>query len=70
MKILNVISPRGCNYGACPSIRLTDGDCVLVQGAKLPPNQRESLPVPDHEDVVRIPKAVFDDLLSQYRHLA
>lgn len=31
------------------------------------PNQRESLPVPDHEDVVRIPKAVFDDLLSQYR---
>ena len=70
MKILNVISPQGCNSGACPSILLTDADSVLVQGAKLPPGQRASLPVPDHEDVVRIPKAVFDDLLSQYRHLA
>ena len=64
MKITNVILPRNCNYGACPSILLAEGDSVLVQGARLSSSQRESLPVPDHEDVVRIPKAVFDDLLS------
>ena len=69
MKITNVILPRNCNYGACPSLLFAEGDSVLVQGAKLSLDQRKSLQVPDHEDVVRIPKAVFDDLLSQYRQL-
>ena len=67
MKITNVISPRGCYSGLCPSLHLTDDDSVLVQGARLLPAQRDGLALPAHEEVVRIPKTVFDDLLSQYR---
>ena len=67
MKIIKTISPRACANGACPSFLLTDTGSVLVQGAKLAPNHRKSLTVPDHEDVVAIPKEVFDALLAQYR---
>jgi hypothetical protein len=66
MKITKVISPRGCANGACPTIMLTDSGTVIVQGAKLPPKGRNSLRIPAHEDVVSIPKDVFDALLSQY----
>ena len=69
MKITNVISPRGCYSGACPSLHLTDDGSVLVQGARLRAEERPGLPVPEHEDLVRIPKTVFEDLLSQYRDL-
>lgn len=67
MKITNVLSPRGCWQGACPSLHLTDTSLVLVQGAKLAPHDRQQLTVPGQEDVVAIPKTVFDDLLHQYR---
>ena len=69
MKTTKVISPRGCYSGACPSLHLTDDGAVLVQGARLRAGEQPSLPVPEHEDVVRIPKTVFEDLLSQYREL-
>ena len=68
MKILKVITPWNCFNGACPCFRVTAGGDVLVQGAKLLPDERELLPVPGHEDVIRIPQAVFDDLLNQYRN--
>lgn len=67
MTLTKVISPRGCASGACPTLMLTDNGTVIVQGAKLLADQRASLTVPDHEDVVVIPQAVFEDLLSQYR---
>jgi hypothetical protein len=66
MNITKVISPRGCASGACPSLVLTDAGMV-IQGAKLPAERRGSLRVPGHEDVVSIPREVFEDLLSQYR---
>ena len=66
MKIEKVISPRGCVNGACPTLRLTDTGMVIVQGAKMAPRLRKSLRVPRHEDLVSIPKAVFDDLLGQF----
>jgi hypothetical protein len=69
MRITKAISPRGCANGACPTLLLTDAGTVIVQGAKLPPNHRESLRVPGHEDLVSIPREVFEDLLSQYRAL-
>lgn len=69
MHITKVISPRGCANGACPTLRLTDASTVIIQGAKLPPGRRQSLRVPGHEDIVGIPREVFDDLLSQYRDL-
>lgn len=69
MHITNVISPRGCANGACPTLRLTDVGTVIIQGAKLPANRRESLNVPRHEDIVSIPREVFEDLLNQYRAL-
>ena len=67
MKIVKVISPRGCANGACPTLLLSDTGLVIVQGAKLAPRQRKSLKVPGHEDLVSIPKEVFDGLLSQYQ---
>jgi hypothetical protein len=66
MKVIKIIAPHGCANGACPSLHLTDAGAVLVQGARLPANQRESLGIPDHEEIVAIPKAVFEDLLRQY----
>ncbi len=67
MKIIKQISPRGCANGACPSLRFTDADVVIVQGNKLAKETRKGLNIPDHEDVIGIPKAVFEDLLAQYR---
>ena len=67
MEIEKVISPRGCLNGACPTLRLTNTGLVLVQGSKLASRLRKSLGVPGHEDLVGIPKAVFDDLLGQYQ---
>ena len=69
MKIIRHISPRGCANGACPSLLLTEDRMVLIQGAKILPGQRESFRVPGHEDIVRIPREVFEDLLSQYHDL-
>ena len=66
MNITQVISPRGCASGACPSLLLTDAGTVIIQGAKLPADRRESLRVPGHEDIVSIPREVFEDLVSQY----
>ncbi len=72
MKITEIISPRGCANGACPSIVLTDSDVVLIQGAKLAAGPRADaearalLTIPDHEDVVSIPKTVFEELVSRY----
>jgi hypothetical protein len=39
---------------------------VLVQGHVLPKVDKAQLTVPGHEDVVEIPREVFDDLLSQF----
>jgi hypothetical protein len=67
MQIVKVISPRGCANGACPTLLLSDTGLVIVQGAKLAPRQRKALKVPGHEDLVSIPKEVFDGLLRQYQ---
>ena len=66
MKITNIILPPNCDQGACPSLVLTDDGVILIQGAKLPSADRGLLKVPDHEDVVSIPKEVFDALVAQY----
>jgi hypothetical protein len=67
MNVIKVISPRGCANGACPSFLLTAEGGVIIQGDKIPPERREPMGIPGHEDIVRIPREVFDDLLSQYR---
>jgi hypothetical protein len=67
MKIIKQISPRGCANGACPSLLVTDTDVVLVQGLRLAKEGKHGLVIPDHEDVVAIPKVVFGELLDQYR---
>ena len=66
MNIIKTIVAPACAQGACPSFHLTDNGTVLVQGAKLPANPREGLDIPSYEDVVAIPKEVFDALLAQY----
>jgi hypothetical protein len=66
MNIIQTIAPLGCAQAACPSLHLTDTGAVLVQGARLAVNQRDSLAIPDHEDVVAIPREVFEALLAQY----
>jgi hypothetical protein len=67
MKITKVISPQRCAHGACPSIILTDKNTVLIQGARLGNKPGLPLDVPPHEDLVSIPKDVFDGLLAQYQ---
>ena len=66
MKVIEHHSPRGCANGMCPGIIVTDRNTVLVQGHVLPKVDKAQLTVPGHEDVVEIPREVFDDLLSQF----
>jgi hypothetical protein len=66
MTIVKTIAPAGCAHGACPALHLTDTGTVLIQGARLPVNPRTLLEVPDHEDVVAIPREVFEALLARY----
>ena len=66
MKIIKTIVSPACAQGACPAFHLTDNGAVLVQGAQLAANRRKCLDIPDHEDVVALPKDVFDALLAQY----
>jgi hypothetical protein len=66
MKIMTHYSPRGCGQGLCPGIVITDRGTVLVQGKVLPKGDKSQLTVPSNEDVVEIPRQVFDDLLGQY----
>jgi hypothetical protein len=66
MNVTHIISPAGCANGACPSLLITDAGQILIQGARLVPQDRSVLDVPGHEDVVSIPREVFDGLLQQY----
>ncbi len=66
MNIIKTIVSPACAQGACPSLHFTDNGTVLIQGAKLPAKPRECLDIPDHEDVVALPKDMFDALLAQY----
>ncbi len=66
MKVIDHYSPRGCANGMCPGIIVTDRNTVLVQGHVLPKVDKAQLTVPRHEDIVEIPREVFDDLLSQF----
>ena len=66
MKVIEHHSPRGCANGMCPGIIVTDRNTVLVQGRVLAKDDKAQLTVPGHEDVVEIPREVFDDLLSQF----
>ncbi len=66
MKVIDHYSPRGCANGMCPGIIVTNRNTVLVQGHVLPTVDKAQLTVPGHEDVVEIPREVFDDLLSQF----
>ena len=66
MKVIDHCSPRSYDNGLCPGIIVTDRNTVLVQGRMLPKGDKAQLTVPGHEDVVEIPREVFDDLLSQF----
>ena len=66
MNITHIISPAGCANAACPSLLITDAGQILIQGARLAAQDRSALVVPGHEDVVSIPREVFDGLLQQY----
>ncbi len=66
MNVVAHFSPRGCGQGLCPGILITDRNTVLIQGHILPKGEKAQLTVPGHEDVVEIPREVFDDLLGQF----
>ena len=66
MRIVKAITPPGCAHGACPSLFVTASGEILVQGARLCANERNSLTVPAHEEVVSIPREVFDALVADY----
>jgi hypothetical protein len=50
----------------CPGIIVTDRNTVIIQGRVLPKDDKAQLTAPGHEDVVEIPREVFDDLLGQF----
>jgi len=50
----------------CGVMNVTNRNTVLVQGHVLPAVDKAQLTVPGHEEVVEIPREVFDDLLSQF----
>lgn len=64
MNIKQIIRPLGCAHGGCPGLLVTDHGTVLVQGLKSP--KPAGVDVPDHEDLVAIPRNVFDELVRQY----
>lgn len=67
MKIISHFSPKACGQGLCPGIIVTDRATVLIQGYVLPKADKSTLSVPAQEDVVEIPRAIFEDLLGQYK---
>lgn len=67
MNVIKSIKSHGCFNGACPGLLVTEGDLVLIQGNKVGTQRPTGVTVPDHEDLVAIPKAVFDELIAQYR---
>jgi hypothetical protein len=51
--------PR-CPHGHdCPKVHDTDGDDVIVQGARIDDATRAELAMPDHEDAVALPRRVI-----------
>ena len=46
---------------------MTDRGTVVIQGYVLPKSDKSTLSVPSQEDVVEIPREVFEDLMGQYK---
>lgn len=67
MKFIAHYSPKACGQGLCPGIIVTDRDTVVVQGYQIPKPDKSKLTVPSNEDVIEIPRSVFEDLVSQYK---
>lgn len=54
-----------CASGPCPTIYLdTDSGNLVVQGFKVDQTRRAGIAVPEHEDVVEIPRDLIDLFLA------
>ena len=67
MKVIAHYSPKACGQGLCPGIIVTDRGTVVIQGYVHPKSDKSTLSVPSQEDVVEIPREVFEDLMGQYK---
>lgn len=67
MKVITHYAPKACGQGLCPGIIVTDRDTVVIQGYLVPKTDKTQLTVPFNEDVVEIPRSVFEDLVGQYK---
>lgn len=54
----------GCSGGPCPTVYKDSSGDYVIQGYKVEPSGRSGAIVPDHEDVVRIPKAFLDQYVQ------
>ena len=64
---VNLENQTNCAGGQCPGLILTEDGNILIQGNLVAPGDRRAVQVPDHEDLVQIPRAVFENLIEQYR---
>jgi hypothetical protein len=56
----------GCKKGQCPGFHLTDRGTIAVQGSALTTPGSASLD--DHEALVEVPVAVFEEAIRAWRN--
>lgn len=64
---MRLIQRAGCEGGPCPKMSDDlDTDEIVVQGTAVtdPSYAAQIGPVPDHEGVVRIPRAILDQYIA------
>lgn len=70
MKVTQIIGENGpqemlCAGGNCPTVLLTDGEDVVIQGYELDSTESQSLSKPENEAFIKMPKAVLKKLAAQ-----
>lgn len=55
----------GCAGGKCPKILINENGDALVQGLVVDNATKKELNVPEGEDVIFVPKSVFQEFVKQ-----
>jgi hypothetical protein len=62
MRVRNIFN---CQGGLCPTVYEDSDGSIVIQGYKLSDEDRKKITTPDGEDAIRIPRAFFDQLLTE-----
>jgi len=63
---LHLLGGLGCGGGSCPAIYKDDNGRIFVQGSKIDHELRSQVAVPEHEELVELPRELLN-ILKDYR---